>query len=128
VCRLDKNSEHRLHSSNAHLNSLTDLVVSLAYHLEVEKEGNNKQTTKISDLLIENNRFLRTLIENLDFLKTQNEHIIGELKKLRGIEKRPVENLQEITDLTNALGKLQIEGSPVKIVKPPTYNHWLPRK
>ena len=89
-CYFNSDHKHILHSNNAHLNSLTDLIISLGNKLEKQETKNNNIWNSLIEVLKEKNKVIRQLTENLDYIKEQNKTLITKHK-----------NLEQFRDLDN---------------------------
>lgn len=132
ACRFPKNYKHLLHSENIHLNGITDLILSLGLNLEHEVIKNNQSLSTIHSTIEKKTELLNKLTENLDYIRSQNNQIISELKEIRkslaGTEvKQQIHTAikeEDLDKLVSGLDKFKITKKP----KITPYKHWLPRK
>lgn len=88
-----------MHTENIHLNGITDLIINLGVSLEKESRYNHNALERLVNYTNKKTDLLNKLIENLGYIKEQNNQIIKELKEI----KKNIPSKQEIQQLSYLL-------------------------
>ena len=101
ICYFQNTYKHILHSKeDKNYNSLIDLVISLGESLEKHKENNSRIIENLLESIKNKNKVIKTLVENQDYLKEQNNKIIKRIKYLEELKQLKIEhkiNTEKIT-------------------------------
>lgn len=76
-----------MHGNNSCINSLVDIIISLGEKLEISQKRIEDITTHIHESLLSKNKLLEDLLRNSDYIKSQNNEIIGLLNKLGTLDR-----------------------------------------
>lgn len=86
-CYFNRNFSHSMHGNNSCINSLVDIIISLGEKLEISQKRIEDITTHIHESLLSKNKLLEDLLRNSDYIKSQNNEIIGLLNKLGTLDR-----------------------------------------
>lgn len=100
-CYFDRNFSHNMHGNNSCINSLVDIITSLREKLEESQKRIDNINAYIGKNLTTRDKLLENLVINNDYIKNQNNEIIGLLNKLETFDKNNV-----ITILNSEMDKI----------------------
>lgn len=133
ACRFTTGYKHLLHSENPHLNGFTDLILNLGENLEKESSKYKHHIEQTYNVVDNTTKLLKELIDNLEYIKEQNNQIINEFKKIKkelSDKKEITQNIKsaikedDLEKIIRGISKLNIGEKP----KITPYKHWAPRK
>lgn len=109
-------SSHSVTSEDKGVNTIIDLIMSLALNIAISDKSMEKINTHIHNSMVSRNEILRTQSTNLDYIKEQCSCIIKKVNKIKNLEKedRDHRNALEILE-KNII--LKIEHDSNEIVK-----------
>lgn len=78
-CYFDRKFDHIVHSENPQLNNIVDMLISLGISLEKFDGQMHRINTHIHSSIVSRNIIFEELVNNIDYIKQQNNEIIGKL-------------------------------------------------